>query len=59
MDCLKRIKEEIAFSIISRREKTGRRLREVSPREKKLYQFRNTLEQPRVIKNRSHQNRLD
>ena len=53
MGCIKKLKEEIAFRVISRRGKASRRLREVSPREKKLYQFRNTPECSDTIANHS------
>ena len=42
MSYLRRIKEEISFSLHLRREKTARRLGELSSREKRLYLFRNT-----------------
>ncbi|MBW2060965.1 MAG: hypothetical protein JRI95_05300 [Deltaproteobacteria bacterium] len=44
MSYLRKIKEEISFSLHLRREKTARRLGELSSREKRLYLFRNTLD---------------
>jgi len=58
MSCLKKLKKEISFSLAFRRERTSRRLREVTAREKKLFQFRNSLDMHGPASNQSSRNQV-